>query len=123
MHICVIAHAVNRFAGHYIEAFRARGHEVSVVALGRRVEPPWSTDAAAYFVGDSDFEPSETNSRVMPYLKMVFPLRRLMRELQPDVVFALYLSSAGLLASLSGHRRVVLSARGGDVNSHIGSFV
>jgi glycosyltransferase involved in cell wall biosynthesis len=54
---------------------------------------------------------------------MILPLRRLIGDLKPDVVFGLYLSSAGLLACLSGHRRVVVSARGGDVNSHINSFL
>ena len=39
-----------------------------------------------------------------------------MRELRPDVVFAIYLKSAGMVASMVGHPRLVLSAIGSDVN-------
>jgi glycosyltransferase involved in cell wall biosynthesis len=39
------------------------------------------------------------------------------------VLFAVYLTSAGTLACLSGHPRVALSAHGSDVNDQIGSRV
>ncbi|MGB3195545.1 MAG: glycosyltransferase, partial [Phycisphaerae bacterium] len=72
-------------------------------------------------VGPADFRPWETASR-LAYLRTIGPVRRAVREIRPDILFALYLSSAGVVACLSGHPRVVVSAQGSDVNTRVGSF-
>jgi len=49
------------------------------------------------------------------YPSVIPRLRGLIRRLQPDIVHAHYATSYGLLAALSGHPRVVISAWGTDV--------
>ena len=49
------------------------------------------------------------------YLSVIPRLRALIRSLRPDIVHAHYATSYGLLAALSGHPRVVITAWGSDV--------
>jgi glycosyltransferase involved in cell wall biosynthesis len=49
------------------------------------------------------------------YVSVIPRLRKLIRRLQPDIVHAHYATSYGLLATLSGHDHVVITAWGTDV--------
>jgi glycosyltransferase involved in cell wall biosynthesis len=73
------------------------------------------------FVNPRGFDALQTTRR-FDYARSILPVRRLLSRRKPEIVFALYLTSAGVLACLSGHPRVVLSARGTDVNGQIDSM-
>lgn len=118
MRICILTHGGNNFARHYAKAFTDRGHDVTLYLV---VDGPLDTSGFRTRVfGPPGYDPGVETSRT-PYLKTILPIRRAVRRLQPDVLFALYLSSAGLIACLTGHPNVVVSARGSDVNSHVDS--
>ena len=119
MRIAVLTHGVSPFGHQLAEAFVRLGHEAEIISMtsfefgvGGRIR--------MRVLGPPDFKPWETNARSV-YLKMVGSLRSALRETRPDVLLALYLSSAGVLARLSGHPHVVVSALGSDVNQRIGS--
>jgi len=118
MRIAILTHGENLFGRHYARAFSDRGHEVTLLSMSARAVDVPSVPTRA--LGPEGFSPRETPSR-LPYLKTILPVRRAVRQLAPDILFALYLSSAGVAACLSGHPRVVVSARGSDVLDHVGS--
>ena len=120
MHIGILSHAGNRFAGDYAAAFASRGHSVTFYSLGG--QPPTIDGVAVRSFGSVEFTPSQSKSR-LPYLGMILPIRWALRYDMPDVVYAIYLTSAGVLACLSGHRTIVLGAHGGDVNANIANPV
>lgn len=121
MHIAILTHGISPFGHGYCDAFRRAGHKATLLSL-----TPMSKEAqaasGARIVGSAGFKPWESEAR-WPYARAVLPLRRAVKTLNPDILFGLYLSSAGLLACLSGHPRVVISAHGGDVHARAKSKV
>lgn len=121
MHIAILTHGIAPFGQGYCDAFRQAGHKATLLSL-----TPMSKEAqaasGAIIVGSEGFKPWETGTR-WPYARVVLPLRRTVKTLKPDILFGLYLSSAGLLACLSGHPRVVISAHGSDVHARAKSKV
>jgi glycosyltransferase involved in cell wall biosynthesis len=118
MRISILTHGENLFGRHYVRAFLERGHEVAFLSL-----TPCDAGVpgvATRVVGPAGFVPNRDPSRAA-YLKTVLPVRRAVRELRPDILFALYMSSAGVAACMSGHPHVVVSARGSDVMAHVSS--
>lgn len=112
MRICLLTHAKCPFGYEYAKNFMQRGHEVELFSLN--VEPPIMEGVKVRCFGSENFDPSTSRSR-WQYLKSILPIRRAVREYKPDILMAMYLSSAGLVATLTGHSRVVLSALGSDV--------
>jgi glycosyltransferase involved in cell wall biosynthesis len=119
MKIGILTHGENCFGRHYAREFLKRGHQVVLYSL-------------TFAVSEEDYRGCEIHrlsKRTPPegvvgkfgYIKDVWGLRRAIRQSRPDLLFALYLSSAGVVALLSGFHPMVLSARGGDVNAHIDS--
>jgi glycosyltransferase involved in cell wall biosynthesis len=113
MRICVLTHGTMPFPRQYAEMFLRRGHEVELFSMSPCAPVPGVPTRVF-----SSFEPSSTGSRLQ-YLRCVLPVRRALRRGSFDVVFAIYLTSAGVVAALSGHGRIVLSALGSDVNAHV----
>lgn len=118
MRIAVLTHGVSPFGHQYAKAFRDRGHQAEVWSM----TPFEATlgQGPARCLGPTGFRPWETRERLVPYLRTLRTLRRTVREESPDILMALYMSSAGVIACLSGHPHVVTSALGSDVFSHVG---
>ena len=120
MRIGILTHGNNMFGRHYARVFSQRGHEVILFFLSRR-----QVDTSVYEMYDLSppgFNPAADTART-PYARTILPVRRAVRGAGPDILFALYMSSAGVVACLRGHPHVVVSARGTDVNGHIGSRI
>jgi len=118
MKIAILTHGISPSGREYAHVFAERGHEAEVFSMSAyrpeegervRVLAPW------------EFRPWESRSRLVPYVRVLWFLRRALAEFRPDVVYAIYLSSAGVLACLSGHPRVVVSAQGSDILTRRGS--
>ena len=112
MRIVILTHGISPFGYLYARAFIDRGHEVEVFSLSAVASD--APGITTRLVGPRNFRPWEGGSR-LPYLKAILPVRRAVREVKPDIVFGLYMSSGALLACLSGHPHVVVSAQGSDV--------
>ena len=119
MRISILTHGASPFGVTYARAFARQGHQVEVLSL-TPCRPV--ADVPMRVVGSAKFKPLETSSRI-PYLKTIRPVRRAVRDSSPDILFAIYLSSAGIVACLSGHPHVVVSAQGSDVVTHVDRWV
>lgn len=117
MRITILTHGVMPFGRQYAALFSKRGHKVELLSLS-----PCAPVEGVETRVVGTLRPWDGDSRI-GYARCVLPVRRAIRDFRPDIVFAMYLSSAGLLASVSGHRRIVLSALGSDVNTHTQSRV
>ena len=118
MRIAILTHGISPFGHQYAKAFSDRGHPSEVWSMTPAEDV---TGSRMRFVGPAGFKPWESSARLMPYVKTLAGVRRAVREDPPDILFALYMTSAGLIACLSGHPHVVVSGQGSDINSHVGS--
>ena len=106
--IALVAHTNAPWTPHYARFFLSRGHEVWLGSFAEdRVEGVQAVrlSSRAYHSGENQHE----------YFTAAPRLRRLLRDFGPDVVFAPYILSNGLTASLAWRGPLVVSARGGDV--------
>jgi len=120
MRICIIGNAGSPFGYEFAKAFMKRGHEAELFSVAD--VPPIMDGVRVRGLGAKDFRPGKTRTR-LPYLKAIRPIRRAVREYDPDIVMAVYLSSGALFGCLSGHRRVVVTALGSDVFTKVGSRI
>jgi glycosyltransferase involved in cell wall biosynthesis len=120
LHVAILTHAISTFGHEYARAFAALGHRATVLSLSACDQGPGPVEVR--LVGPPGFKPWETSAR-WPYVQALLRLRRVLRRMQPDILFAVYLTSAGTLACLSGHPKVVVSAQGSDVTNAIGRGV
>lgn len=97
----------------YSRFFVERGDAVLVVSAS----PEPIDGVQTEFIG---VEPFDKFKHKHIFLTRVPSLRRIIRRFQPDLVFAPYIVSNGLLAALSWSGPLVVSARGGDVLDQAG---
>jgi glycosyltransferase involved in cell wall biosynthesis len=117
MRIGILTHGASPFGPTHARAFLRRGHPVEILS----VTPCGPAgDVPLRVVETGGFKPWETEAR-HAYVRAILPVRRAVREGRYDILFAIYMSSAGVLGCLSGHPRVVTSAQGSDVVMHVGS--
>ena len=106
MRICYLANAASIHTERWALHFARRGHEVTVVSL---------TNARIAGVDVRWIGPDPNVRGRIAYLLAVSRLRRLLHELNPDVLHAHYAGGYGLTAALSNFRPLVLTAWGSDV--------
>jgi glycosyltransferase involved in cell wall biosynthesis len=114
--IAILTHGVSPFGYLYARAFVEGGHEAQVFSMSAGGSD--IPGVATRQVGPGDFKPWESPGRAA-YLKAILPVRRAVRQVNPDILFGLYLKSGGLIACLSGHPHVVVSALGSDLITHV----
>ena len=115
MRICILTHGSMPFGRQYARAFQARGHEVAFFSLSPMKPIPGVP--CQVFSGEV---PARSESR-FHYLFTIPKVRRALAALQPDLLFAMYLSSAGLVAALTAGCPIMASALGSDINTRIHS--
>jgi glycosyltransferase involved in cell wall biosynthesis len=108
MRIALIAHTVSPWTGHYAAFLEEQGHTVRVISFSPDPLPGFDVR----YVDAPSFLP-----RPIAYLGVAPRTAQLLRRFEPDIVFATYLSSNGMVAALATPRGtpLVVSARGGDV--------
>jgi glycosyltransferase involved in cell wall biosynthesis len=108
MKLLLVSHTISLWTQHYARYFSQRGDQLLIVSM-----TPDAIDAAPMeFIG---VEPFRRNGNKHLYLTRVPRLRRIIKRFQPDVVFAPYISSNGLMAALAGSGPLVVSGLGSDV--------
>jgi glycosyltransferase involved in cell wall biosynthesis len=111
MRIAMLMHTNTPWAPLYARWFLARGDEVQVVSF----HPDLLAGVPSVFLGTLPFD-KYRNKHV--YGTRLPRVRRLLREFAPDVVFAPYLLSNGLMAAAVAPAPIVVAAMGGDVLDH-----
>jgi glycosyltransferase involved in cell wall biosynthesis len=111
MRVAMLMHTNTPWAPLYAGWFLARGDQVLVVSFHPDVLP----GIPSVFLGVEPFD-KYRNKHV--YLTRLARVRRVLRRFRPDVVFAPYLLSNGLMAALAAPKPIVVAAMGGDVLPH-----
>jgi glycosyltransferase involved in cell wall biosynthesis len=107
--ICFLSVGTFAHVGPYIDHFRAAGHDVRFIALSP--SPP--RGVPTYDVGPGpDFSVEKDKWK---YPLGMLRARRLLRDLQPDVLHAHYATSGGLAGLVCGLRPTVVTAHGTDL--------
>ncbi|MCU0432730.1 MAG: glycosyltransferase [Bacteroidia bacterium] len=118
MRLLLLADADSAHTRKWATALAAQGIAVGIFSL-RKSTAGWAgahkgiTIFDAHGLGDETFTGSAAGKWV--YLKMLFPLRRVLGQFRPHIVHAHYATSYGLLGRLCGFHPFVLSAWGSDV--------
>lgn len=108
MRVALIAHTNAVWTSYYGHAFQDRGHVVKVGSFHEDVVDGLDCEP----LGTRPFVSGENQRQ---YLAGTLRARRMLRRFQPDVVYAPYVFSNGLVASLAWRGPLVISAVGGDV--------
>lgn len=110
MRICYLAPAESSHIQKWTERMTGYGHDVHVISLRQGN----LTCATTHCLG-SEVSGDEGDLKKLTYLTLAPKARRLIRNLNPDVLHAHYASSYGLLAALCCDRPYYLSVWGSDV--------
>ncbi|MCA6058336.1 glycosyltransferase [Thalassolituus sp. ST750PaO-4] len=105
MRIVLLSGASSIHTVRWANGFAEAGHEVHVISQHPVVDPFSSAVKLHLF----------RNRGVLGYFTMVPAVRKLLREINPDIVNAHYASGYGTTARLVGYRPWVLSVWGSDV--------
>ena len=112
MKICYLSDASSIHTKKFCEFFRRKGYEIHVISLN---------------YGDIDgvkvhtFNVSKDKMRYgsslskLQYLKHFFEIKKLVKEINPDILHAHYATSYGLLGSLCNFHPYIISVWGSDV--------
>lgn len=110
MKICFLS---DSGSGHTVKWCRnliQRGHEVSVISL-RNME---ISGVPVYTLNENNVK-VRSDWQKLSYITHVRAVRRIIREIKPDILHAHYLTSYGLLGALSGFRPLITSVWGTDI--------
>ncbi len=107
MRIALISHTHFYWTGLYARYFLAQGHDVRVISFSQEPLEGVPVD----YIGSG----TPSRRKALHYFAGVPALRSRLRAFAPDVAFATYLSSNGLLTALCHSGPLVVSAHGSDV--------
>lgn len=108
--ICFVAPANSVHTKKWCKWFSQRGHDVYVISLTE----DYDIEAKVYFL-NSGVKPTDSEIRKLGYLKTIFQVKNIIREIQPDIVNAHYATSYGIITTLAGIDNFILSVWGSDV--------
>lgn len=110
MKICFLAPANNYHTKKWCKWFAEKGHDVHVISfIDDTIE-----NVTIHFI-DSGASVNSSDSRKLAYLLKAGKVKKIIKQLKPDIVNAHYVSSYGAVAALSGIKSYVLSMWGSDV--------
>ncbi|MFO0973676.1 MAG: glycosyltransferase [Phycisphaerae bacterium] len=108
MRLLIVSHSNTPWTPLYARWLVAAGHAVQVVSMS----PDPIAGVPLRFIG---VEPFDKRRNKHLFVTRVPAVRRIIRESAPDLVFATYVISNGLLAALAWRGPLAVSAQGGDV--------
>jgi len=105
MRVCYLADAPYIHTRRWVQHFAARGWEAHVISF----RPADIPGARVHYIGGLE------RIGKARYLAQAPRVRRLVRDLRPDLVHALHLTSYGFLAAIAGARPNLVSVWGTDI--------
>jgi len=112
MKICYIADGSSIHTQRWLNYFAAKGHEVHLIYWKTR--PGYHETLRIHLL--QRFAPKIWPvTRYFSFLQWIFQIRKLVREIKPDVIDAHFIIDNGLLAACSGFHPIVVTAWGSDV--------
>ena len=112
MKICYIADGSSIHTQRWINYFTAKGHETHLIYWKTR--PGYSQNVRIHLI--KRFAPAIWSvTRYFSFLQWIFRVRRLLKEIKPDVLDSHFVIDNGLLAACSGFHPYIVTAWGSDV--------
>ncbi len=112
MKICYIAEGASIHTQRWLNYFAAKGHEVYLIYWQTR--PGYHENVRIHLL--KRFAPTIWPiTRYFSFLRWIFQIRELIKEIKPDVLDAHFVIDNGLLATCSGFHPFVVTAWGSDV--------
>jgi glycosyltransferase involved in cell wall biosynthesis len=112
MKICYIADGSSIHTQRWLNYFAGKGHEVHLIYW--KVRPGYDKSICIHFL--KRFAPQIwTITRYISFLQWIFRVRKLIKEIKPDVVDAHFIIDNGLLGALSGFHPFVATGWGSDI--------
>ena len=109
MKICFLAPANNYHTKKWCEYFTSKGHEVHVISfIDDKID-----NAIVHYI-DTKAKASDSDLRKIKYLSSIKKVKKIVKEIKPDIINAHYATSYGMVAALSKFN-FVLSVWGSDV--------
>lgn len=110
MKICFLAPANNYHTRKWCSWFCERGHEVHVVSfIDDKID-----NVIVHFI-DTGAQADSTDSKKLKYLFKVKDVKKIVKQIKPDIVNAHYATSYGTVAALAGLKNYILSVWGMDI--------
>lgn len=113
MRIALVTHSISTWAAQFVQFFKEQGDTVLLISFSPQQLPGVEME----FVG---VEPFDRLKNKHLFFTRVPRIRHILRRFQPDIVYAIYLSSNGLSAALAWGGCKAVSAVGSDVLEHSG---
>ena len=110
MKICFLAPASSAHIIKWSKFFLSHGHEVEIISFTKGTIP----GATIHYI-DTGAEGDSSDAKKLRYLLKAGAVRKLVREIKPDIVNAHYATSYGTVAALAGLKNYVLSVWGSDI--------
>lgn len=114
MKICYLADANSSHTKKWCNFFSSKGYEIHVISLNHGEIDNVSVHSLG--IDSSDVAYGGVFSK-LNYIKRIFKIKSLLKEIKPDILHAHYASSYGLLGSLCKVHPYVLSVWGSDIYS------
>ena len=108
MRLCFISNPNSIHTQRWVHYFAGRGHEVHLIGD----KPPAAAPPPGIHFYDLT---SQTNARKLRYLLWSQQVRRLMQTIQPDVLHAHQVASAGWLGAAAGWHPFLVTSWGSDL--------
>lgn len=110
MKICFVGPADSAHIVKWCNWFSNRGHDIHVISF-----TPGEIDSATVHRIDAGVDPDGSDIGKLKYLLTGKQIKRIIDEVQPDVVNAHYATSYGIAMALSGIKGYILSVWGSDI--------
>ena len=112
MHICFFAPSNNYHTQKWANYFMSKGMKVSVISfIDAHID-----GATVYFV-DCGVTPTQSDGSKLKYLLTAGKVRKIVKDIQPDIINVHYASSYGAVAAFAGLKNHFLSVWGKDIYS------
>jgi Glycosyltransferase len=110
MKICFVAPANNYHTKKWCNWFLARGYEIHVVSFIDDVIP----NVNIHFI-DAGVNAQESDFSKIRYLLYFSKVKRIIKDIKPDIINVHYATSYGTVVALSGVKPYILSVWGSDI--------
>ena len=110
MRICFLSNAANYHTQKWANWFVGRGHEIHVISFINAEIP----GVKVHYVENS-VNPNGGNVGKLRYLTHSKKIRRILQEINPDIINVHYATSYGVAAALAGIHPYILSVWGSDI--------
>ncbi len=115
--ILLLADAKNYHTRKWALGLYERGVQVKVVSLNKDGHDFFQgkTGFSSCSLGFSDSFVKKGGVSKLLYLKVIFQIKNIIKEFDPDIVHSHYVSSYGLLGALTKNRKFIISVWGSDI--------